>query len=230
MMRRHAIGGIVGGVMVLLLAGGAGAEWSWAAEGKTPRPAARMTGAIGEGAVTVPPPAATPAAPQTAVVKPAAPQTTVIAPPAPQAAAVAPAAPQTYSYNPTGKADPFLPFVETDLAVKKEKEKKAKEEELKKKARSSKRPISPLQMAEIKQFRLVGIAGDDRMRMAIVQDTTVKKYYPLFVGTNIGPNEGRVASILSDRLIVEEPIPEAQPGKAQKKQNRTITIMLHEGR
>jgi type IV pilus assembly protein PilP len=188
-----------------------------------------MTGAIGEGAVTVPPPAATPAAPQTAVVKPAAPPPAV-APPAPPAAAVAPAAPQTYSYNPAGKADPFLPFVETDLAVKKEKEKKAKEEELKKKVRSSKRPISPLQMAEIKQFRLVGIAGDDRVRMAIVEDTTVKKYYPLFVGTNIGPNEGRVASILSDRLIVEEPIPEAQPGKAQKKQNRTITIMLHEGR
>jgi len=220
MMRRHAIGGFVGGVLMLLLGGGAGAECSWAAEGKAPRPAARMTGAIEEGAVTVPPPAAAPAAPQTAVVAPAAPQTTVITP----------AAPQTYNYNPTGKPDPFLPFVETDLAVKKEKEKKAKEEELKKKVRSSKRPISPLQMAEIKQFRLVGIAGDDKGRMAIVEDTTVKKYYPLFVGTNIGPNEGRVASILSDRLIVEEPIPEAQPGKAQKKQNRTITIMLHEGR
>jgi Tfp pilus assembly protein PilP len=50
------------------------------------------------------------------------------------------------------------------------------------------------------------------------------------VGTNIGPNEGRVASILSDRLVVEEPIPEVQPGKAQKKQTRKITIMLHEGR
>jgi type IV pilus assembly protein PilP len=212
---------------MLLLAGGAGAEWSWAAEGKTPRPAARMTGAIGEGAVTVPPPAATPAAPQTAVVKPATPQTTAIAPPAPQAAAVAPAAPQTYSYNPAGKADPFLPFVETDLAVKKEKEKKAKEEELKKKTLSSKRPISPLQMADIKQFRLVGIAGDDRARMAIVEDTAIKRFYPLFVGTNIGSNGGRVLSIQNDRLIVEEPMPEAEPGKVQKKQTRKITIMLH---
>ena len=136
------------------------------------------------------------------------------------AARRAPAALQTYSYNPAGKADPFLPFVETDLAVKKEKEKKAKEEELKKKVRSSKRPISPLQMAEIRQFRLVGIAGDDRVRMAIVEDGTAKKYYPLFVGTNIGPNEGRVASILSDRLIVEERIPEAQTGEGAKEANQ----------
>jgi type IV pilus assembly protein PilP len=217
---------------MLLLAGGAGADWSWAAEGKAPPKAVPKTGAgaVNEGAVIVPPPAAAPAAPKTAVVTPAAPHTAVVKPAAPQTAVVTPAAPQTYSYNPAGKADPFLPFVETDLAVKKEKEQKAKEEELKKKARSSKRPISPLQMAEIKQFRLVGIAGDEKVRMAIVQDSTVKKYYPLFVGTNIGPNEGRVASILSDRLIVEEPIPEAQPGKAQKKQTRTITIMLHEGR
>jgi type IV pilus assembly protein PilP len=217
MMRRHAIGGFVGGVLMLLLGGGVGADRSWAAEVKAPRPAARMTGAIGEGAVTVPPPA----------VAPAAPQTTVIAPAAPQTAVVTPAAPQTYSYNPAGKPDPFLPFVETDLAVKKEKEKKAKEEELKKRTLSSKRPISPLQMAEIKQFRLVGIAGDDRARMAIVEDTTIKKFYPLFVGTSIGPNGGRILSIQNDRLIVEEPMPQAEPGKVQKKQTRTITIMLH---
>jgi type IV pilus assembly protein PilP len=217
MMRRHAIGGFVGGVLMLLLVGGAGADWSWAAEVKAPPPAARMTGVVNEGAVAVPPPA---------VVKPAAPQTSVATPAAPQTA-VAPAAPQTYSYNPAGKPDPFLPFVETDPVVKKEKEKKAKEEELRKKALSSKRPISPLQMAEVKQFRLVGIAGDDKVRMAIVEDTAIKKFYPLFVGTNIGPNGGRVLSIQNDRLIVEEPTPQAEPGQAQKKQTRTITIMLH---
>jgi Tfp pilus assembly protein PilP len=201
MMRRHARGGFVGGVLMLLLVGGAGADWSWAAEVKAPPKAVPNAGAVGAGAVTVPPPAVAPAAPQ--------------------------AAPQAYSYNPAGKPDPFLPFVETDPVVKKEKEKKAKEEELRKKALSSKRPISPLQMAEIKQFRLVGIAGDDKVRMAIVEDTAIKKFYPLFVGTNIGPSGGRVLSIQNDRLIVEEPIPQAEPGQAQKKQTRTITIMLH---
>ena len=158
------------------------------------------------------PPAAPPGGAKAGTPAPA-----VAPPPAPQA--------PPYLYRPAGKPDPFQPFIDTELALQKK-----TEMEQRKKASMQGRPISPLQMAEIKQFRLVGIAGDDKGRMAIVEDTTVKKYYPLFVGTNIGPNEGRVASILSDRLIVEEPIPEAQPGKAQKKQNRTITIMLHEGR
>ncbi len=79
--------------------------------------------------------------------------------PPPAVAPVPP--PQTYRYNPAGKTDPFMPFVEIDLAVKKEKEKKAREEELKKQAVGMKRPISPLQQAEIGQFRLVGIAEVD---------------------------------------------------------------------
>ena len=137
------------------------------------------------------------------------------APAAPALLLPPPAAPPTYSYSPAGKTDPFLPFVEIDLAVKKEKEKKAKEEELKKRAAASKRPISPLQQAEIGQFRLVGIAGDDQRRMAIVEDGVAKKFYPLFVGTYIGPNGGRIVSILPDRLIVEEPFQEASD-KVQK--------------
>ncbi len=95
---------------MLLLAGGTGADRSWAAEVKAPPPAAPNAGAIGAGAVTVPPPAVTPAAPP------------------------------TYSYSPAGKTDPFVPFVEIDLAAKKAKEKKAKEEALKKRAAASKRP------------------------------------------------------------------------------------------
>ena len=196
MMRRHAIEGFVGGVLMLLLAGGTGAEWSRAAEVKAAPPAAPKAGAVGAGAVTVPPPT------------------------------VAPAAPPTYSYSPAGKADPFMPFLEIDLAAKKAREKKAKEEELKKRAATSKRPISPLQQAEIGQFRLVGIAGDDQKRMAIVEDGVAKKYYPIFVGTYIGLNGGRIISILSDRLIVEEPFQE-ESGQGKKVQTRRMTVMLH---
>jgi type IV pilus assembly protein PilP len=196
MMRRHAIEGFVGGVLMLLLAGGTGAEWSWAAEVKAPPPAAPKAGAVGAGAVMVPPPA------------------------------VAPTAPPTYRYNPAGKADPFVPFIELDLAAKKAREKRAKEEELKKRAAASKRPISPLQQAEIGQFRLVGIAGDEKQRMAIVEDSVAKKYYSLFVGTYIGLNGGRIISILPDRLIVEEPLQE-ESGKGKKVQTRRMTVMLH---
>jgi type IV pilus assembly protein PilP len=181
---------------MLLLAGGTGAAWSWAAEVKAPPPAA-PNAAAGPGAPVTSPPEA------------------------------APEAPPAYSYTPAGKTDPFLPFVEIDLAVKKEKEKKAKEEELRKMATSSKRPISPLQQAEIGQFRLVGIAGDNLRRIAIVEDGVAKKYYPLSVGTYIGPNGGRIVSILPDRLIVEERVPEQTTDKAQKAQTRRITVMLH---
>ncbi len=196
MMKRRAIEGFVGGVLMLLLTGGTVAARSWAAEVKAPPPAAPKAGVVGAGAVAVPPPAAPPAAP----------------PP--------------YNYNPAGKTDPFLPFIEIDLAAKKEKEKKAKEEALRKRAAVSKHPISPLQQAEIGQFRLVGIAGDGQRRVAIVEDSVAKKYYPLFVGTYIGPNGGRIVSILPDRLIVEEPFPEA-PAKGKKAQPRRMTVMLH---
>ncbi len=95
---------------------------------------------------------------------------------------------------PAAKPDPFRPFIELDqekaLALKKKTENKAL-------------PVSPLQRAEIDQFRLLGIAGDERSRTAIVDDGK-GKFYPLIVGTAIGMNQGRVAQILADRVIVEE--------------------------
>lgn len=139
----------------------------------------------------------------------------------------APAAPPPsapYMYHPAGKPDPFYPFIERELAIQKK-----QEEDLKKKAAMKSavktRPVSPLQQSEIGQFRLVGIAGDDKRRTAMVEDGTVKKFYPLFVGTVIGPNEGRVAEILPDRVIVEERIEDPNP-KAKKAQVRRVTMML----
>jgi type IV pilus assembly protein PilP len=132
-------------------------------------------------------------------------------------AAAPPVAP-TYQYHAAGKPDPFKPFMETDLALKKK-----TEEEQKKRATLQERPISPLQQADIGQFRLVGIAGDQNRRTAIVEDGVAKKYYPLFVGTYIGLNGGRVAAILPDRVVVEEKA-EKQDKKAQI---RRMTVMLH---
>jgi type IV pilus assembly protein PilP len=131
--------------------------------------------------------------------------------------AAAPTAVPTYQYNTAGKSDPFKPFMETDPALKKK-----MEEEQKKKV-TLKRPISPLQQSDIGHFRLVGIAGDQYRRTAIVEDGAAKKYYPLFVGTYIGLNGGRVAAILPDRVVVEEKA-EKQGKKAQIKR---MTVMLH---
>lgn len=97
----------------------------------------------------------------------------------------------TYSYNPVGKPDPFRPFVEEEIAAKKKAEKK--------KIIS----IFPLQRIETEQFKLVGIAGDQNKRIAMVEDVT-KKFYPLSIGTRIGVNNGKVIEILPDRVVVEE--------------------------
>jgi Tfp pilus assembly protein PilP len=125
-----------------------------------------------------------------------------------------PAASQSYRYRTVGKPDPFQSFIETDL------ERIRKEEGLSNQGR----PISPLQQKEVGAFRLVGIAGDDKKRTAVVEDGTAKKIYTLFVGTYIGLNQGRVAEILPDRVIVEE---RAEAKKAKNAQIRRITMMLH---
>lgn len=110
-----------------------------------------------------------------------------------------------YTYNPVGKLDPFRPFVEEESAAKKKDTKK------------DVRSIFPLQRMEIDKFRLVGIAGDQDRRMAVVEDAS-KKYYPLFIGTHIGINKGKVVEILSDRIIVEE---------YETKKAKRIILKLH---
>jgi Tfp pilus assembly protein PilP len=134
---------------------------------------------------------------------------------------VVPAEPPAYLYRSAGKPDPFLSFVETDLA-----QKKKQEENLRKESVLKKRPISPLQQGDISQFRLVGIAGNEKRRTAVVEDGIAKKMYTLSVGSYIGPNEGRVVEILRDRVIVEEPTNEGTK-KGQKGQVRRTPMMLY---
>jgi Tfp pilus assembly protein PilP len=126
----------------------------------------------------------------------------------------------TYVYNTGGKADPFKPFMETEPAPKTK-----KMEDPKKKTDVLGGSISPLQRLDIAQFRLVGIAGDQKRCVAIVEDGVAKRYYPLFVGTFIGLNGGRVAAILPDRVIVEEKA--GQQTKKEKAKIRRVTVMLH---
>jgi Tfp pilus assembly protein PilP len=127
-------------------------------------------------------------------------------------------------YQSAGKPDPFYPFIETEMAIQKKQEEDLKKKKAVKSAVKG-GPISPLQQSEIGQFRLVGIAGDDKRRTAVVEDGTAKKFYPLFVGTVIGPNEGKVAEILPDRVIVEERIDDPNP-KTKKAQVRRVTMIL----
>jgi type IV pilus assembly protein PilP len=110
-------------------------------------------------------------------------------------ATAAATATDNYSYNPSGKPDPFRPLVEAvkpqNIADKKEGKKK---DEL---------SMFPLQRNETENYRVVGIAGDKDHRVAIAEDAA-KKFYPLFIGTHIGLYNGKVIEIMADRVIVEE--------------------------
>jgi type IV pilus assembly protein PilP len=144
-----------------------------------------------------------------------------VAKPAPAAVpAAAPAVVPAYVFRAADKSDPFKPFMETNPALKKK-----QEEELSKQLAKKSGFVSPLQKADIGQFRLVGIAGDENRRTAVVEDGVAKKFYPLFIGTYIGLNAGRVAEILPDRVIVEEPA--EKPTKTKKAKIRRVTVMLH---
>jgi type IV pilus assembly protein PilP len=118
-----------------------------------------------------------------------------------------------YKYNPIGKPDPFKPFIEQELSPKK-------------KAESKTLPISPLQREAIHYFRLVGISVDDHRRIAIVQDVKGRAY-PIFLGTYIGQNGGRVVEILPDRIIVEEKM--KAENKKTKANRLTIKLRKDEG-
>jgi type IV pilus assembly protein PilP len=118
-----------------------------------------------------------------------------------------------YKYNPIGKPDPFKPFIDQELSPKKKTESKTL-------------PISPLQREGIINFRLVGVSGDDHHRIAIVQDVKGKAY-PIFLGTYIGQNGGRVVEILPDRIIIEEKI--KVEGKQAKTKRLTVKLRKDEG-
>ena len=118
----------------------------------------------------------------------------------------------TYHYNPTGKADPFKPFIDVELAKKKTVE------------QSRLLSLNPLQRQTVEQFRLVGIIGDNKGRRAMVQDSA-GKFYSLLPGAYIGLNNGRISKILADRIIVDEKI-RTEVGKTE---SRKIIIKLHQG-
>ena len=119
---------------------------------------------------------------------------------------------ETYHYNPTGKADPFKPFIDVELAKKKTVE------------QSRSLSLNPLQRQTVEQFKLVGIIGDNRGRRAMVQDGA-GKFYSLLPGAYIGLNNGRISKILADRIIVDEKI-RTDEGKIE---SRKIIIKLRQG-
>ena len=206
MTRRHTIAEIFVCALMLWPAVGSEPAASWASEIK--EGAAAPSAAVASAPETKPDDGAVPEKKPTPAVVPG-------AKPSPADASDT----KGYTYNAAGKTDPFKPFIEADPAVKKQVQTD------KKKGAPKGRPLSPLQQAEIEQFRLVGIAGNSERRTAVVEERASKKFYPLSVGTYIGPNGGRVAQILPDRVVVEERVVIQE--KSKKSQIKRIPLLLH---
>lgn len=92
-----------------------------------------------------------------------------------------------YVYDPTGKRDPFKPFIE-----------------LSKKAAEGKGvPMTPLQSYEIAELRLVGVIILPGKKVAMIEDPTGKGY-SVKEGALIGKNDGRIVEIAKDEVLIEE--------------------------
>ena len=91
-----------------------------------------------------------------------------------------------YAYNPSGKPDPFKPFLQSTPL---------------REARSF--PSTPLQKYDISQLKLVALLSGPEGNIGLVEDATGKGYF-IKKGTWIGKNEGKVTKILADRVIIEE--------------------------
>ncbi|MGQ9645258.1 MAG: pilus assembly protein PilP [Thermodesulfobacteriota bacterium] len=110
-----------------------------------------------------------------------------------------------FSYNPAGKPDPFKPFIQLTP------------EKLPKSAF-----LTPLQKYDISQLKLVAIVSLPEGNVALVEDQQGKGYF-LKRGTAIGRRDGKVKSILKDRVIIEEAFSDVF---GQAKVNE-ISLFLH---
>jgi len=111
-----------------------------------------------------------------------------------------------YQYNPTGKPDPFKPFIELTP--------------VREKVRTT--PLTPLQKYDLSQLKLVAIISTPEGNVALVEDSTGKGYF-IKRGTEIGKNDGKVTKILKDRIIIEE-LYEDVFGKVKKSE---VPLFLH---
>lgn len=115
----------------------------------------------------------------------------------------------TFQYRPQGKLDPFKPFIRKEIPGQK---------------RADLRFLSPLQRYSLEQLKLIGImAGENNSkRRAIVTDPKGKSFI-IMKGSLIGQNNGRVAEILDDQVVIEEKTGEDR----RKVKTKRIILDLH---
>lgn len=112
-----------------------------------------------------------------------------------------------YVYDPTGKRDPFQPFIAMQTPVMPD------EEEI---------PVTPLQKYDLSQLKLVAILVGTGEGRAMVEDSEGKGYI-IHKGVYVGRNFGKVKAVLKDRVVIEERYKDYM-GKVKSKE---IVLRLH---
>ncbi len=91
-----------------------------------------------------------------------------------------------YSYDPSGRRDPFTPLIQRGLGAEK-----------------SDRALPPLQRVGLTEINLIGIIWGGFGYTAMVQ-TPDGKGYAVRRGTRIGPNNGIVSKVTQNSIVVTE--------------------------
>jgi Tfp pilus assembly protein PilP len=97
---------------------------------------------------------------------------------------------QEIPYDPSGKRDPFKPFIKL---TEKEKETKPSVSEL----------LPPIQRYSLEEFKLVGVLWMQKQPKAMIVDPE-KNTYVLSVGDEIGNMRGRIVEIRNNGILVQE--------------------------
>lgn len=115
-----------------------------------------------------------------------------------QTAPAAAVAAEIYTYNPSGRRDPFTPII-----IKEEKKALAGAK-------------APLERYPINEFKLAGVVWGGLGYRAMLEGPDGKGYF-VRVGTKIGPNQGVVKKITQTSMIIEEKYKDPQ-GEVNRKE------------
>lgn len=122
--------------------------------------------------------------------------------------------PSPYAYDPTGKQDPFLPFI-----------RKVAEERFAPVEDDPTRPKTPLEQVEVRELRLEGVIwnpGNPESAIAMVELPDGKGFI-LQKGMVVGKRQGKISEIAPDRITVQE----QYVTLFGEKKERRVTLKLH---
>ena len=122
---------------------------------------------------------------------------------------------EVYTYNPSGKVDPFVPILSESL----EDESPQKNAGDKKIAQEV--PLTPLQKLNADDFTLVAVISTPKGLCALLEDPAMNGFI-IKEGMQIGKKAGVIKKIFYNSVLVEEKTDETQESSAKKIMTLTL--------